>query len=125
MTSAEFEEWISAYIERQGMEREPAEGNDPLFWAVMKFMDLNDEDPELCWQAILEILRRRPNDKVLGVLAAGPLEDLIEYHGPEYLDKIEREANFNPGLRHLLGGVWESSTPEVWARIEAIRGEPW
>jgi len=125
MTADEFEEWIAAYIERQDVEKEPDHEDDSLFWAVDKFMDLNDEDPELCWKAILEILRRKPNDKVLGMLAAGPLEDLIEYHGPEYIEQIEAEAKINPDFRNLLGGVWESSTPEIWARVSAVRGEPW
>jgi hypothetical protein len=125
MTNEEFDKWVSTYIERQGLAREPDAENDPLFWSVLKFMDLNDEDPELCWRAILEILQRKPRDKVLGVLAAGPLEDLIEYHGPDFIEKIEREAIANPALKHLLGGVWQSSTPGIWARIEAIRGSTW
>lgn len=83
MTNEEFGDWVSAYIERQGGEREPPEDNDPLFWAVLMFMDLVEESPELCWQAILAILARKPNEKVLGILAAGPLEDLINDHGPE------------------------------------------
>jgi hypothetical protein len=80
---------------------------------------------EELWQGILEVLSRNPSETVLGMLAAGPLEDLIHYHGPAYVEAIELEARRNPSFRHLLGGVWESSTPEVWHRIESARGDSW
>jgi hypothetical protein len=32
----------------------------------------------------LEVIRCNPGDEVLAVLAAGPLEDLINHHGPQY-----------------------------------------
>ena len=84
-----------------------------------------DEAPEEYFAAILEVLRRNPGDKVLAVLAAGPLEDLINHHGPQYIERIEAESNINPQFRRLLGGVWEGSTPEIWACVERVRGEPW
>jgi hypothetical protein len=74
--------------------------------------DVSHED---CWVAILEILSRGPPDKGIGILAAGPLENLIEASGPEFIDRIEREARHSGAFRHLLRGVRESSTPEVWA----------
>ncbi|MGT2431445.1 DUF6869 domain-containing protein [Cupriavidus basilensis] len=56
---------------------------------------------------------------MLGALAAGELEDLIEYHGPAFIGRIERQAGRDPRFRRLLCGVWRSSTPQVWARILA------
>jgi hypothetical protein len=126
MDRKELDKWIAAYIM---YESEPNKGryNHPLFWAVEKFMELvhMDEIPEEYFQAILEVLKRDPGDKVLGVLAAGPLEDLIHYHGSQYIDRIEEEARRNPKFRHLLGGVWQSGTPDIWIRIERARGAPW
>ncbi len=55
------------------------------------------------------------------MLAAGPLEDLIEYHGPDFIGRIEDEARRSAIFRELLGEVWESSTPEVWGRIEKLQ----
>ena len=81
-------------------------------------MDLVEEDPDACWQAILTILGRQPPERVLGILAAGPLEDLIQYHGPDFIERIESEACKNPAFKQLLGGVWKSSTEEVWARVQ-------
>lgn len=78
------------------------------------------------WQFILAVLARRPSERVLGMLAAGPLEDLLAYAGKFYIDRVELEARRNPAFRHLLGGVWQNRTPdELWRRVEAVRGEPW
>ncbi len=124
MTKEEFNNWVSAYIEAEDAPEKLNENNS-LFWAVEQFMNLNYENPEICWEAILEILERNPSDKVIAVLAAGPLEDLIEVHGSLFIDRIEKEARRNPRFRHLLGGVWQSSTPEIWARVEKARIKAW
>jgi hypothetical protein len=105
----------------------PAEHNCdlPEFWAVMELDDLATHNPEAAWPLILELLEHALPDNAFGALAAGPLEDLIEYQGPTFIERIELEARRNPKFRSLLGGVWESSTPQVWERVEKVRGERW
>lgn len=78
-----------------------------------------------CWLAILEVLSRDPPEEVIGVLAAGALEDLIRSHGPAFIERIEAESRRNKAFRRLLGGVWQSTAPEIWARIQKARGEAW
>lgn len=116
----EMRAWVDGYISAQ-QQPVPRQQDDGPHWAVQRFFDLEQDHPELCWQAILQILHRRPGDKVLGLLAAGPLEDLIDSHGPAYIDRIEAEAGGNPEFRRLLAGVWESSTAEVWHRVLRAR----
>jgi len=82
-------------------------------------------NPDVAFEVILEILHAPHGDTVTAILAAGPLENLIGYWGPTFIDRIEIEAMKNPAFRHLLGGVWYNGTPEVWQRIEAVRSEPW
>jgi hypothetical protein len=106
--------WVDAYIEAQ-QEPRPLEEGNPHWWAVNRFWEA---DPEDCWLAILATLSREPPAKVLGVLAAGPLEDLVEYHGSRFIERIEAEARRSSTFRSLLSMVWKSSTPEIWARIE-------
>ena len=128
----DIEEWARAYVEAQKAyvkapkERKRLTGDDPFWWAVERFMELIHRDgevePEDCWKAILRILELDPEPEVIAILAAGPLEDLINHHGPQFIDRIEAEARRNSKFRYLLGGVWESSTPEIWARVEACRG---
>ena len=126
MTRNEIEVWATAYIQAQ-QDPDILKGNHPLWWAAANFMlpVSSSATPDDCWQAIIEVLARNPPDKVVGMLAAGPLEDLIEYHGAEFIDRIETESRRSASFHHLLGGVWESSTPEVWARVQKARGDHW
>lgn len=62
---------------------------------------------------------------MIGILAAGPLEDLIHAWGPAFIDRIEVQAHRDLAFRHLLGGVWRSSSEEIWKRIEVARVRAW
>ncbi|HET6430956.1 DUF6869 domain-containing protein [Dyella sp.] len=125
MDSQAIEDWANAYIALQQDGSRPLDGHH-LFWAAERFMfPVHTADAEDCWATILAILARAPPKDVLGLLAAGPLEDLIHHAGPGFIDRIELQARKDPAFRHLLGGVWASSTPDIWARIEAARGATW
>lgn len=116
--SDDLDAWIVAYIEAQSLEK-PAQPGHQCWWAVERFIDMDSlEQAEAGWCAILGILSRRPTEQVLGMLAAGPLEDLIHYWGPNFIDRIERLARDDVQFRNLLSGVWESSSPEIWSRIQ-------
>lgn len=82
----------------------------------------HDLDPEDAWHVILRVFGHRPSEEVLGLLAAGPLEDLIEYHGEQFIDRIESEARESEAFKQLLCGVWPSHSKELWARVEDARG---
>jgi len=120
----EIKELIDAYIE---FEQSPqgSDKREQLFWTFEKFDELNSENPEVCWNALLEILNRMPDDNIEGMMAAGILEDFIENHGGEFINQIEEEATKNISLKTLLGGVYECSTPKVWSRVMSVRGEEW
>lgn len=115
--------WADAYIAAQSSGH-LLDAGDPDWWAVERFMQPRTlEETEAGWLAILEVLAREPARQVLDALAAGPLEDLIHYWGPAFVDRIEEEAHSNDAFRALLDRVWESSTPEVWTRVaRAARG---
>jgi hypothetical protein len=58
----------------------------------------------------------------LAILSAGPLEDLLVYHGDTVIDRVEAAAKANPTFAFLLGGVWRNAiSQEVWDRICAVR----
>ena len=94
----------------------------PEFWAVAMLAELAYNEPDTAWLLILELIRQPLSDDAFGCLAVGPLKDLIEYHGPAVVERIEDEARSNRAFRRLLGGVWLASTPDVWARVERVRG---
>jgi uncharacterized protein DUF6869 len=95
--------------------------------------DLDDavhESPDLAWQAIKlvvgQIKARAHEDRLVEVLAAGPVEDLLRLHGPAVIDRVENEARRDPAFNNVLGGVWSTTIdPDVWERVEHIRNKVW
>jgi hypothetical protein len=57
----------------------------------------------------------------LCLVAAGPLEDLLDDHGPEVITHLEKIAKVDPKFRLMLSGTWgrERIHPDVWARLVA------
>lgn len=102
---------------------------DEHFWATEAAFDLARNEPDWAWRfvlATLDELKPEQDDKVLAVLAAGPLEDLLANHGSEVIARVEDEARRSPRFRELLGGVWKSSMPEeVWQRVLKAAPQRW
>jgi hypothetical protein len=66
------------------------------------------------------------SDKAFGMIAAGPLEDLIADYGDLYIDRIEVLARKNPRFNYLLGGVWKNASKnDVWKRVENAQLKEW
>lgn len=120
MNRNELEEWASAYIAAQKAPTAVDEYH-PQWWAIEKFMLPTPASAGQCWDCILEIVSRNPPENVLAMLAAGPIEDLLHYHGREFIDRLEDEARKNPLFRTTLQYVWPSGQPEMWARLERYR----
>lgn len=91
--------------------------------------ELPGEQPALCLAVILEILRHIDGSKpshLLSVLAAGPLENLLNYNGDAVMDEIDSLARSSPEFRLLLNGVWDSDImPSIIARLAKYRANPW
>lgn len=80
-------------------------------------------DPETAWEAVLRIMQHDLSDNQRALLAAGPIESLLSWHGKQFIDRMEAEARRSPAFRHILGGVWRQDMPdEIWRRVEAARG---
>ena len=120
--SALAEEWIKRWS--------ASEGATAIVPGVSVLdRDLPKEQPELCLAAILEVLGRidtsSPNH-LLGALAAGPLEDLLNHNGDAVVAELDLLARREPNFRLLLNGVWESGIkPDILARLAKYRGNPW
>ena len=92
----------------------------------VSLFDVVHDEPEVAWPTILQILERELTKDQMAVLAAGPLEDLLAFHGPEFIDRVESEAARNPRFNHLLGGVWQNNIlDEIWERVQKARREIW
>ncbi len=90
------------------------------------FSDAVIDAPESAWAAILEILKGDLSDDQRALLAAGPLENLLVFHGAEFISRVEHEAETNARLNHLLGGVWRQDMEElIWERVQRVRKAVW
>ena len=84
------------------------------------------DQPETAWQVILRLVELDLTEDQRALLAGGPVENLLALHGPQFIDRVEREAKVNPRFNHLLGGVWRQEMPEeIWDRIVRVRREVW
>ena len=77
--------------------------------------------PELQWDVILEMVRQA-TDGDLEHIAAGPLEGLLGWHGPAWIERVAAEAKQNPKFARALTGVWKyMMTDDVWERVKSVK----
>ena len=109
---------VECWIEYHTREK----GNPDLFWAWEKLSEIAQKSPEEAWEYILKIATSTSNERVLSNLAAGPLEDLLVFHGPVFIDRIETYTRQNPPFVSVIKGVWQNNIQlSVWERVHAIQ----
>jgi len=103
--------------------------DDSAIGAEYLLMDSPREAPDLTWETILLVVRAYPEadfyteapteaQAVCGALAASPVEDLLSFHGPDFIDRFEREARSDRRMAWVLGGAWQfQMTDEIWNRV--------
>ncbi len=112
----------------------PNDAPEDVFARGWVLYDLVEDDPALAWDAIKAVLsgyteddlfseERSEAQRVVGNMAAGPLEDLLDKHGPDFIDTVETEARRDRRMEWALSIVWQSSMPnEIWTRIQRAAG---
>lgn len=84
------------------------------------------ETSETWWQFLLIASEIEMSDMLWSNLAAGPMEEFLCDNGPEYLGRIEKQAQTNSKFKDLLGGVWQNRMKDdLWQKIVDLRGEQW
>lgn len=120
------EEFINQWLAYQELALE--RDDEDSHWTDEYLIDLSitdGGDAEL-WRFVLDVYQREMSDEVLAMLAAGPLEDALAINGDAYIDQVEELARTNPKFKKLLAGVWQNAMSErLWARVCAVKGEPW
>lgn len=122
MEMAELNTWVDAYIEVHESGN-GANEHHSCYWAIEKFADMEMDHPDLNWAAMLQIVSQTTSDSVMQALAAGPLEELVELHGEQYIEKIEKVAQSNLEFRLLLRGLIETTNKDIWNRILRARSD--
>jgi hypothetical protein len=102
IVDGDLKELAARWVAAQAHDPEPTEAEWPDVFAVQCLA----LDPEQLWLFVLAAEPLARGTKAFGMLAAGPLEDLIQDHGPAFIDRIELEAGSNSSFANLLHGVW-------------------
>ncbi|MHB1401828.1 MAG: DUF6869 domain-containing protein [Thiobacillus sp.] len=69
--------------------------------AVVGLLELILENPGDAFEEILQIIKRKPSERALNRLGAGPIEELLVSH-PEFLEKLILEASDINSLKRCL-----------------------
>lgn len=114
-----IKEWIAYQQEAH------ADDNTDIHWTDDYLINLllkNEFDT--LWEFVMRVYRRGLSQAVIGILAAGPLEDVLAARGEEYIGRVDILAANDQRFRYLLGGVWQNSmSSEVWERVCKVRQE--
>lgn len=115
------EEWVRAWSGGETPAIGVGVGASRLDW------ELPREDPELCLESIMKVLGRIEDpfsNRLVAVLAAGPLEDLLAENWGVVVEQMEVLAKRSPEFRFLLNGVWDSTIhPEVLSKLAKYRNQ--
>jgi hypothetical protein len=116
-----FFAWIA--YPRDGFQSETTEELDAVFAEVA--IEMVRDDPESLWPIILRMVAEAPDEHHLETIGAAPLENLLWFHGPEFVDRIEAAARADSRFRKALGYVngWDRSiTTDVTERLRPDLG---
>ena len=92
-----------------------------LFWSFEQTYDLVREDPAEAWRLILTIWSLDQSAPTRQGLCAGPIEELLCFHGEYIIPHIEKRAIADPSFARLLGGLWQNTMPDhVWNRVQDV-----
>jgi hypothetical protein len=114
----EYRTLITSWIKHFENEDKKSRKDDGLSWTFEKLYDICRENPEVALKVITAILSSTQHEPVLSCLAAGPLEDILAWHGDKVIGEVETLARRDPRFRSLLQGVWRRGmSDELWGRV--------
>ena len=114
--------WIGWHESKKG---EPSYESE--FWAFQAMDELTHEKPLEALVVILRIADLAETEEVLGYLGAGPIEDVMLYHGQLLIERIATEAQIHPKFKRALKTVQleKSDTPVRERFYEIAETEPY
>ena len=77
---------------------------------------LIDEEPERAWLRIRRLVDKAETEVALQCVAAGPLEDLLCDHGPQFIVRVESAAQEQQQFKRALAIVWGHNRMVVQVR---------
>lgn len=94
-------------------------------WAFDEIAELTVADPTRAWQLTLLIIERTPEDFRLMAAAAGWLQDILKYHGPQFIERVETLSHSDSHFRKFLFMLNSKAiSAEIFARVrKTLAGE--
>jgi hypothetical protein len=83
---------------------------------LIQVFRLPEDEPEECWRFIQIACALPLSDEQLGLLGAGILEDLMDAHGSDFLDRVEAAAKESAIMQRVVDAVWTMSMDPYVAR---------
>lgn len=98
---------------------EEAEANDGSMQAFDCVDEMVHHAPGPSIAFILAALDACRTGAQVAILGAGPLETLLQAHGPAVIGDLERAAGLHAKVRYLLSATWarDRIDPSVWERL--------
>jgi hypothetical protein len=91
------------------------------WWAYEALLERCEFEPEGAWDVIVALAALCDSDELVEDLGAGPLEDFIRHHAPNYVDPLEALAKRSPPFGAALGHVrLPISTDPISTRLFAL-----
>ncbi len=120
------EEFISEWLAYQEENLETDDSETHWTDEHLIYLSITDGGDKQLWQFVLDTYPREMSDGVLAILAAGALEDALAKNGETYIEQVEILARKDPKFKKLLGAVWQNAmSDQLWARVCAMKGDPW
>lgn len=106
-----YHTWVVDHPYRPNLSDAEEEQDDALrevhgWWALEAVWDLTQSHPERLWHIIVRMVELADDDRLLGNIAAGPLEELLCAHPYLFIDRVEAAARSSLRFRRCLSGVW-------------------
>jgi hypothetical protein len=105
MNEEEMQELVESWIKATEADFDSGD-KDRFGWAIDEMLDLPRVEPEMAWEIIMMIINKKPSPKVISQLGAGPLEDIMVYHGNNFMEKIENMVAKNDLFKECMKSVW-------------------
>ena len=122
-----------AYFDSSKHQDLPLEDDDPLEAgynreeSVLSQVFNLEEEPEECWRFIQIAAQLPLSPDQLKLLGAGLLENLMDAHGSDFLDRVETAARESGPMQTVVDAVWTMSmdpyVARAFERIQSHRGK--
>lgn len=91
------------------------------WWAHEALHVACKKNPRKAWRLLVRLSDLVTTRELVQIFGAGPLEDFIRSHAPQYIDRIEEQASTHRRFRDALRIAWlPSATDAISLRLFAL-----